>query len=515
MNKRYLALSFLLILLIPLAVGNAALAQGPVRIIFLHHSCGHNLIEQGGVREGLTRLGYEFYDHGYNGEGLRLADGSYSGRNFAVPGDNTDPDGIATIFAQPLHDPPDNTFSHLMQYDVIAFKSCFPTSNIASDDQLEQYKSYYRSVRDRMDQHPEKIFIVVTQPPQVPGASDAEEARRARALANWLKSDQFLSGHPNVFTFDFFDYLAGSDNFLRAEYRFDDYDGHPNQRANREIGPEFVAFFDRAIQSYDLDAVRPTTAPPTPTPPEPTLAPASEEPEATEAPPTAGAFRASDLIGDFESDAGRWESSVEEGSSVECAPDNSKAYAGERALRITYNLASDGMGCGRSFETPQDWSDGTGISMWFYAEEMPPRLKLMLFSGDPNDATPFEVEVPFSEESMGGWTRIGFSWASFERAAWAAGGLSEVDPTRMIGYGFSLDAGEGVLWVDDVHSSVGGAPPPAISPEAPDESPTPEPTAEPGAAEEPQPQKGICPGAALALPLSTLGLLMTARRRNN
>jgi hypothetical protein len=41
----------------------------------LHHSCGHNLIEQGGVREGLTALGYEFYDHGYNEHGLRLADG--------------------------------------------------------------------------------------------------------------------------------------------------------------------------------------------------------------------------------------------------------------------------------------------------------------------------------------------------------------------------------------------------------------------------------------------------------
>ena len=55
-----------------------ALAQ-PTRIFFLHHSCGHNLIEQGGVREGLTALGYEFYDHGYNEHGLCLADGSYRG----------------------------------------------------------------------------------------------------------------------------------------------------------------------------------------------------------------------------------------------------------------------------------------------------------------------------------------------------------------------------------------------------------------------------------------------------
>ena len=36
------------------------------RVMFLHHSCGANLIEQGGVRQLLTDLGYEFYDHGYN-----------------------------------------------------------------------------------------------------------------------------------------------------------------------------------------------------------------------------------------------------------------------------------------------------------------------------------------------------------------------------------------------------------------------------------------------------------------
>ena len=43
-----------------LATGTQVLAQAP-RIIFLHHSCGENLINQGGVREGLTALGYDFY----------------------------------------------------------------------------------------------------------------------------------------------------------------------------------------------------------------------------------------------------------------------------------------------------------------------------------------------------------------------------------------------------------------------------------------------------------------------
>ena len=53
-----------------------------VRIMFLHHSTGNDLIEKGSVRQGLTALGYEFYDHGYNEQGLRMANGQYAHTNF-------------------------------------------------------------------------------------------------------------------------------------------------------------------------------------------------------------------------------------------------------------------------------------------------------------------------------------------------------------------------------------------------------------------------------------------------
>jgi len=226
-------------------------AAGFRRIIFLHHSTGANLIEQGGVRARFTALGYEFDDHGYNGDGLVLADGAPTGRNFDVPDDNTNPDGYAAIFAQPLHDPPDNTFSHLMQYDVIVFKSCFPVSIIESDEQLAEYKSYYLSIRQRMDQNPNKIFVVVTQPPEIPADTNPQAAARARAFTNWLASDEYLNGHRNVFTFNFFNLLANpSTNMLRAEYQTDPSDAHPNERANQTIAPLFVAFVDQAIKTY-------------------------------------------------------------------------------------------------------------------------------------------------------------------------------------------------------------------------------------------------------------------------
>ena len=35
-----------------------------------------------------------------------------------------------------------------MQHEVIAFKSCYPASDITSDKQLEERKDWYRKMRD-------------------------------------------------------------------------------------------------------------------------------------------------------------------------------------------------------------------------------------------------------------------------------------------------------------------------------------------------------------------------------
>ena len=497
-----------LLLALALGAGRPALARA-TRIMFLHHSTGESLIEEGNVRQGFTTLGYEFYDHGYNEEGLRLADGSYTGTSFDVPGDNTDPDGFATIFAQPLHDPPDNTFSHLMQYDVIAFKSCFPTSNIGDDYQLDEYKSYYLSIRDRMDQYPDTIFIVVTQPPQVPGASDASEATRARAFADWLGSEEYLAGHRNVFTFDFFDHLAGSDNFLRPEYRMDDYDAHPNERANREIGPPFVEFIDQAIRSYESGVPRPTAVPAT-APAEATTEPPREE--VPESPPDAPS--PTGMIDDFEAATGSWETSAGTGSGAECRPDTGMAHTGVASLRIDCNIAQDGWGdCGRHFDRPQDWGGGAGLSFWLRSDSAVEWLTLMVFSGDPDGPTPFEVDV---EIAAADWVQFSFLWSDFERAEWAdEAGLATVDPARVTGYGFSIGAAGGNLWVDDVTLVTGeGAEEPPVGSAG-------EPTSEPGdtdtgggevSGEDEEAGGGFCPLSAAVVPVGLL-TLFTRRRR--
>jgi hypothetical protein len=230
-------------------------------VIFLHHSTGHNLIAQGDVRPLFTQKGYRFWDHDYNTLGLTRPDGTRTGTSYGIPeitpdaqgGGNTNPEGLAVLFAQPVHDPPDNAFSRLLQHEVLIFKSCFPNSAIGSAESLEQHKTWYLGMRDVIDQHPDRVFILLTTPPLHPKATNSEDAARARALVDWLQSDEFLAGHPNLFVFDFFDLLADPEtNMLRTEYQIDPdtTDSHPNALANQTIGPLFVDFVDKAVQAY-------------------------------------------------------------------------------------------------------------------------------------------------------------------------------------------------------------------------------------------------------------------------
>jgi hypothetical protein len=236
--------------------------QKYTNIIFLHHSTGDNLIHQGNVRPLFTSKGYDFWDHDYNSPGLSLPNGNPANYNYNVPDDNTNPDGYNNIFQQPyyttpLHPaPPTNCFSGLMRHEVIIFKSCFPASAISSDAMLEQYKTYYRTIRARTDQYPSRIFIPFSTPPLKSCSTNTNDAKRARAFANWLKSSDYLSGHPNLFAFDFFNLLARPDdgaaeaNMLRPDYCPDGCDSHPNTLANQTIGPIFVNFVDAAIKGF-------------------------------------------------------------------------------------------------------------------------------------------------------------------------------------------------------------------------------------------------------------------------
>ncbi len=107
----------------------------------------------------------------------------------------------------------------------------------------------------------------MSQPPRHRLKTNPEHAARARAFADWLESDAFLAGHPNVLCFDFFDLLADDDdqdgrlNMLRAAYEKSakDKDSHPNTKANKAIAPVFLDFLLEAAAPVRRSRYRPET----------------------------------------------------------------------------------------------------------------------------------------------------------------------------------------------------------------------------------------------------------------
>jgi len=263
----------LILTVLSVAISIPSSASNYQTILFLHHSTGANLISQGNVRglfdsyNSSHGTNFQFWDQGYNGDGRTDPQGNWYPA-YDVPDDNTDPDGLAVLFAQPVNlANPQNALSHfLAEYKVFIFKSCFPAANIADDTQLQQYKNYYLGMRNVMDQYPDHIFIPMGFPPLEPGSTTPENAARARSFANWLKSTEYTGGHPNIYVFDFFGQLADSNNYLRAEYRPGDGDSHPNMLANQTVAPVFVNFIINSINSYVPPSTTPTPTSPTPTP---------------------------------------------------------------------------------------------------------------------------------------------------------------------------------------------------------------------------------------------------------
>lgn len=238
-----------------LNAGKLKQMEGNRSILFVHHSVGVGFIRDGQLREMLRENGYQFWDQGYIGDQLAGPDGEKLGFSYNIPGDNTDPDGFYALFAQRLFNSPVNGFSQVMQHDVIVLKSCYPVSYIYDDAKFEEYQRYYLGIRDVMDRHPEKLFIILNQPPLNPAATDVDIARRARALAEWLVSDEFVGGRENLAVFDLFDLLAEPDqskkdaNMLREDYR-EWEDSHPNALANEVAAQRIAEFIVESDKRY-------------------------------------------------------------------------------------------------------------------------------------------------------------------------------------------------------------------------------------------------------------------------
>ncbi|MHB8078115.1 MAG: FlgD immunoglobulin-like domain containing protein [Candidatus Krumholzibacteriia bacterium] len=251
------------------AVAAPAGAALPVRndIIFIHHSIGRGLIDPytAAARDSLkvwnaaNGTQVVLWDHDYGPDhpiwGLSDPQGINLGYGYGEEFNNTiQVAGYRALFCT------DNAArdSLLANHTIIAFKPGYESGwlYLLSDAELDSAKADYLAMRDFFDQHPDRLFIVVTQPPLHRNAPYLDARKdRARALARWLRSPEYLGGRQNLATFDLFDLLATRDdprdpycNTLKYEYELDhtNSDPHPNDFADTVVGPQFALFIYRA-----------------------------------------------------------------------------------------------------------------------------------------------------------------------------------------------------------------------------------------------------------------------------
>lgn len=228
----------------PLAL-NPAPPASPVRLVFIHHSVGEDWLvdDKGGLGIALRDNNYFVSDFGY---GLGPADRDVGDERI---GDHTDIGHWYNWFVGPNRDTymkavylenSGNTTGWYKRIEreppgeneIIMFKSCFPNSLLGGSPgdepaagqnllrgqgsgeavhTVQNAKGIYNDLLGYFRTRQDKLFVVITAPPNVAGEATPRQAANARALNQWLV-EEWLKDYPyrNVAVFDFYDALTSN-----------------------------------------------------------------------------------------------------------------------------------------------------------------------------------------------------------------------------------------------------------------------------------------------------------------
>jgi len=246
MGKKHLSLIvsltwfvFLLGVTEALSALNTSPPSSPVKLIFIHHSCGENWLadDNGGLGIALRDNNYFVSDTYYGWGPDSIGDNTDIGHWwnwFRGPNSSTYLDALYTESEQCQWW---NCFSRLAtdpggENQIIMFKSCYPNSYLGGNPNAaatsginplrgEDYSSEHMTVANAKGIYndllvyfatrPCRLFIAVTAPPQADFDTDATHAANARAFNDWLVND-WLDSYPydNVAVFDFYNVLTSN-----------------------------------------------------------------------------------------------------------------------------------------------------------------------------------------------------------------------------------------------------------------------------------------------------------------
>jgi len=281
------------------------------KLVFIHHSCGANWLEDGNGRLGgmLQFANYFVSDTNYGWGPDSIGDNTDIGQWwswFRGPNSATYTTALYNESGQ------NSTYSRLAsdpggENKVIMFKSCYPNSNLEGNPNdpvppiasnplkgnsgpltVANAKGIYIDLLEYFKTRTDKLFIAVTAPP----VQDPTYASNARAFNNWLVND-WLDGyaHNNVFVFDFYNVLTSNGgnpyvNDIGAETgnhhrwyndavqhktdgggntaAYADGDDHPTAEGNQKGTAEFAPLLNVAYNRFT--GVDPDPPPPPPPP---------------------------------------------------------------------------------------------------------------------------------------------------------------------------------------------------------------------------------------------------------
>ncbi len=223
--------------------GQEGMAKEKTKIIFLHHSTG-KVVWDGGVKSWFKE---------YNRKNGTRYDISESAFPKEKPyGWNNYPYDYWKIWVEnagPEKYMKEPTLEILTkEYDLIVFKHCFPVSDIlpdtgspdiaSSEKRLENYRSQYAALKEKMLSFPGTKFLVWTGAALVEARSDEGRGTRAREFARWVRDEWDRPGD-NIFVWDLFGLETEGGIFLKPEYAASGTDSHPNGEFAKKAAPLF------------------------------------------------------------------------------------------------------------------------------------------------------------------------------------------------------------------------------------------------------------------------------------
>ncbi len=265
-------------------------ADGTVRLLFIHHSCGGQLLAAPGEKVGGARGSGErcIYVSHPNGGGLRagLEAAGYEVHELSYEsalGEDTDIRHWRAKFAGSMDrllvtDRQDRVYDDDRTNHVVVFKSCYPNNDFtgpgvepgnpdAADPDagtltVADAKAAYRSLLPIFAEHPDVLFVAFTAPPRAePKLGFLDRLRAffhdepvpadwAREFNGWLAApDGWLADAPrNVAVFDYYDVLTdGGETNWSAYATGDGTDSHPSRVGNAAAAAAFLPVLDEAV----------------------------------------------------------------------------------------------------------------------------------------------------------------------------------------------------------------------------------------------------------------------------